>query len=76
MPYVEGESSHSVPVPGQPSSNNFSFNARSISPKLDDLRAVVAAQNPSIICIVESWLSEDISDLEMSIENYHLTRLD
>ena len=68
-----------VPVPGQPSSNNFSilyFNARSISPKLDDLRAVVAAQNPSIICIVESWLSEDISDLEMSIENYHLTRLD
>ena len=57
---MEGESSHSVPVPGQPNSNNFSilyFNARSISPKLDDLRAVVAAQNPSIICIVESWLS-------------------
>ena len=76
---MEGESSHSVSVSGQPSPNNFSilyFNARSISPKLDDLRVVVAAQKPSIVCIVESWLSEDISDLEMSIENYHLTRLD
>ena len=81
MPHVEGGSSHSVSVSlsGQPSPNNFSilyFNARSISPKLDDLRVVVAAQRPSIICIVESWLSEDISNLEMSIENYYLTRLD
>ena len=66
-------------VSGQPSPNNFSilyFNARSILPKLDDLWVAVAAQKPSIVCIVESWLSEDISDLEMSIENYHLTRLD
>ena len=78
---MEGESSHlvSASVSGQPSPNNFSilyFNARSISPKLDDLWVVVAAQKPSIVCIVESWLSECISDLEMSIENYHLTRLD
>ena len=31
---------------------------------------------PFLICIVESWLSEDISNLEMSIENYHLTETD
>ena len=78
---MEGKSSLlvSASVSGQPSPNNFSilyFNVRSISPKLDDLRVVVAAQKPSIVCIVESWLSEGISDLEMSIENYHLTRLD
>ena len=73
-----GDSSHPVPIPSQPSPNNFSilyFNA-SILPKLDELRVVMAAQTPSIVCIVESWLCETISDFELSIENYHLTRFD
>lgn len=53
---MEGESSHPfpLPVPGQPSPNNFSilyFNARSILSKLDELRVVVAAQIPPIVCI-------------------------
>ena len=62
-PYMEGVSSHHTP--GQPSPSDLSilyFNARSILPKLDDLRIEVAAQNPSIVCIVETWLSEDILD--------------
>ena len=43
---------------------------------VDNLRVVVAAQNLSIVCIVETWLSEDISVLEISIENYALVRLE
>ena len=77
MPYMEGASSH--PTPGQPSRTDFSvlyFNARSILPKLDNLKAEIAAQNPTIVCIVETWLSEDISDLEISIENYDVARFD
>ena len=76
-PYMEGVGSHHTP--GQPSPSDLSilyFNARSILPKLDDLRIEVAAQNPSIVCIVETWLSEDILDQEISIENYAVVRLD
>ena len=75
---MKGESSNSVPVPipipGQVSPNNFSilyFNARSILPKMDELRVVVAAQNPSIVCIVETWLCEVISDLEISLKTFN-----
>ena len=50
------------------------FNARSLLPKLDLLKAEVVAHNPSVI--VESWLSENIDDNEISIDNYHITRLD
>ena len=66
--YVEGASSHLTP--GQAGPINFSilyYNARSILPKLDDLRVEVVAQNPSIVCIVETWLSEDISDSLCSV---------
>ena len=80
---MKGESSNpvpvTVPIPGQVSPNNFSilyFNARSILPKMDELRVVVAAQNPSIVCIVETWLCEVISDLEISLKNFQLVRLD
>ena len=47
------------------------YNARSILPKLDCLRAEAAVKNPSIICIVETWLSDD---REISIENYQIVR--
>ena len=80
---MKGESSNPVPVPvpipSQVSPNNFSilyFNARSILPKMDELRVMVAAQNPSIVCIVETWLCEVISDLEISLKNFQLVRLD
>ena len=52
------------------------FNARSIFPKIDHLRAEAVARNPLIICIVESWLSPDISDDEISINGYQILRLD
>ena len=90
LPYVEGESSHSIiaPVPSSVpvisvsnnlNPSNFSvmyYNARSILPKMDELHVLVRAQNPSIVFIVESWISEDIQDCEISIEDYHIVRLD
>ena len=59
--------------PGTPSSTCLSvlyFNARSLLPKFDELAATVDALQPTVICIVESWLSEEISDSEISIEGY------
>ena len=38
--------------------------------KFDELAATIDALQPIIICIVESWLSEEISDSEISIEGY------
>ena len=52
------------------------YNARSILPKIDALRAEVFIRKPFIICIVESWLSHDISDDELFITGYHIHRLD
>ena len=52
------------------------FNARSILPKIDILRAEAATRKPLVICIVESWLSHDISDDELNINGYQIHRLD
>ena len=49
------------------------FNARSLLPKIDELRALV---QPYVICIVETWLDESIQDVELSVKNYTLVRLD
>ena len=52
------------------------YNARSILPKLDNLTAICCASNPDIVCIVESWLSGDISDDEIAVSGYSIVRLD
>ena len=52
------------------------FNARSLLPKLDELRAAILIHKPDIICIVETWLDESISDNEVGIQNYDIVRLD
>lgn len=52
------------------------YNAGSLLPKMDELQANVLSQKPNIICIVETWLSEDISDNELSVMDYQLQRLD
>ena len=51
------------------------YNARSLLPQLDKLCAVTEAENPDIICIVETWLSSEISDNELAIDNYQIFRL-
>ena len=40
------------------------------------MHAAVGAQNPCIICIVESWIYRDIPEHEISIEGYQIVRLD
>ena len=52
------------------------FNAQSLLPKMDKLRALVDTQNPHIVCIVDTWLSDDISDNEVSLEGYQVILLD
>ena len=51
------------------------FNARSLLPKLDDFKLLCSARSPDIICIVESWLSSEISNLEISLPNFLYFRL-
>jgi len=52
------------------------YSARSLIPKLDDLHAITEVHNPDVICVVETWLGEEISNAEVSIPDYQLLRLD
>lgn len=45
-------------------------------PKIDELRALCQAEKPHCVCIVESWLSQDISNSELFIPNYTIVRHD
>ena len=56
--------------------NILYFNARSLLPKIDELRLICAFKEPDIVCIVESWLSCDVSDAELYITDYFIARLD
>ena len=51
------------------------INARSLLTKGDELRAVCVAIKPDIICIVETWLDDSMSDNDLSLSNYRLFRL-
>ena len=60
---------------GVPALSVLYYNARSILPKIDLLRAeVIAANFPSVVCIVESWLAEETEDSEVSIDEIRLDR--
>ncbi len=52
------------------------FNARSLMPKLDELCVLVESSEPDIVCIVETWLGDDIEDDEIAIPGYNIHRLD
>ena len=52
------------------------YNARSLLSKLDELRAISETTKPDVICIVETWLDNEITDNEICLTNYHLFRLD
>ena len=51
------------------------FNARSVFHKLDNLKLVCAIHHPDVICIVESWLDKEISDSELSLDGYNVSRV-
>ena len=52
------------------------YNARSLYPKLDTLKAECLLHKPYIVCITESWLSDYISNHELHIPGYCVVRLD
>ena len=41
------------------------YNARSILPKLDELRLICSSEKPDIFCIVETWVDDAIEDNEL-----------
>ena len=43
------------------------FNARSLTPKLDELCVLCDLRKPDIVCITENWMCEDIGPSECSI---------
>ena len=43
---------------------------------IDELHAIAEAKHPDLICIVDSWLSNKIQDIELVINNNHLARLE
>ena len=45
-------------------------------PKLDFLRVLCAIHTPDCVCIVESWLDNDIQNSELCINGYDVVRLD
>src|SRR3989442_12246901 len=56
--------------------NIIYFNARSLRNKIDELRILASQLYPDIIAVVESWLTDDNLDGEISIANYNLLRRD
>ena len=76
---LEGESSQTM-NPRLFSEQDFLtilyYNARSLFPKIDELTTLCTLHNPGIVCVVETWLSSDMGDSELSIPNYQVIRLD
>ena len=50
------------------------YNARSLLPNIDELRALTLTHMPHLICIVETRLDSNITDREIHIENYDIIR--
>jgi exonuclease III len=52
------------------------FNARSIVNKADDLELLITLENPDIVGISETWLTQNISINEYNFQGYTLFRAD
>ncbi|GAA57921.1 hypothetical protein CLF_113351, partial [Clonorchis sinensis] len=49
-------------------------NARSLLPKVRNLRAIIAVAQPSLICVTETWFSVETPDTAVSIPGYNIHR--
>ena len=47
-------------------------NTRSIINKMDEFKSYVCALKPDLIMITESWARKDISDAEISIDDFDI----
>ena len=52
------------------------LNSRSVLSKLDELIALCSVYDYHIVCVVESWLGEDVSNAELYIPGYDIFRND
>lgn len=52
------------------------LNSRSIVNKIDDLTIVIGDISPDIILIAETWLSSDVSDAHLSLDEFVIYRKD
>ena len=51
-------------------------NVRSLAKKIDELTVISSLRNPSVICITETWLSEEVEDYLIAIPGYRMFRTD
>ena len=47
-----------------------------IPPKVDELAALCIVNKPDVVCLVETWLSDDVLDSEVAIHNHSVLGLD
>ncbi len=52
------------------------MNARSLLPKIDELRLIAQIKLPAFICITETWLNESVEDSLIHIPKYQICRHD
>lgn len=52
------------------------LNARSLLPKMAELRIIASKSKASVIAIYETWINNSVTDSEISIEGYHVLRKD
>ena len=52
------------------------FNAQSLLPKFDEVKAVISLKSSSIVCITETWLNDTVDTSLVCIPGYSLSRSD
>ena len=52
------------------------FNARSLLPKLVEVRTLAAESNAAIVCVTETWLDDSLMDSEIELPGYVVQRKD
>ncbi len=55
-----------------PTNDILYYNAHSLVPILDELVLLVDTHNPDMVCIAETWLSDDIRDTEIDIPGFQV----
>ena len=73
--FVGGESLHRLYEPRN-ELKILSLNARSVLPKMESLQLLAQAEDLDVICVVETWLSAEILDAEISLCGYQCFRRD
>jgi len=52
------------------------LNARSLLPKIDELRIISHIRSPDVICVTETWFNDSIESSLINISNYNVARSD